>query len=254
MSSGAQLPKRILSRFSLAHGLMIVAGLLTFVTVARVLDARDATTEVVVVVEQIVAGAPIDLDAVEVVEVAMASEEIGGLAPPDAAEGMVARRDLTPGEPLLASDLMAPTATELPRTYTLAVESHIIDGLGLTQGDRVDLIGLDATNWPYYVVVGAPVARLSSSNESGALAVTGGAAWVTVAVSDDDVLALAAAQSRGAIGVVRSTGAPAPAAELAQPSSPSEVTESGQVAAPPPPTDDDAVHAVAPPVEEEASS
>ena len=220
MSSGLSRTARLRGRFSLAHGLMLIAGLMTFVTTSRLLDDRSATADVLVVDQPVVAGTALAGNSVRLVEVPADVAALGGLAPADLSlDGQVARRDLTPGEPLLANDLTAGAEPSLPRTYAVAIERHVLAGLGLAVGDRVDVIGVSEDGSPYFVVSAAPVARVSTGVEASAFAADASQQWVTVAVTDSQALDLAAAQLRAEVTIVRSTGATPVAEQAAEPTS-----------------------------------
>jgi len=190
---------------------MMVAGLVTFVLVASVLQDRSETEQVWVVGTDIAAGAeigPSDLVAVEI------SSDAPLLAPLlRVADGVPAgrvRSGVVAGEPLLASDLVAVDTSSVGRSFTIPIETMVVDGLGLIRGDRVDVIGSVPGGEMGYVVVDVEVVRLPGASTSGAFAAAGSrTTWVTVSIDDAQALALSATIDRGDVQLVRSTGAEA---------------------------------------------
>ena len=206
------------SRVSFAHGLMVVAGLMTFVLVASVLRDREATVDVWVARSEVAAGSELTLADLDVVEIAATDPLLPSLllAGPMPPVGRV--RDVVgSGEPLLRSDLVAVDEVAAGRTFTIPIESVVLDGLGLSVQDRIDVIGLVSADpsgsakgveTVAYVVVGVTVTRLPVSLEATAFAAASSrSAWVTVEVSEQQALELSAAIRHGDLQLVRSTGA-----------------------------------------------
>lgn len=195
----------------LPHVFMVLAGLATFVLVSTVLRDRGATADVWMVGADVPAGATVD--EADLVAVAVSVDDpllpsllrvAAGVSP-----GTV-RHGLTAGEPLLASDLVATGESPVGRTFTIPIESIVLDGLGLSRGDRLDVIGADQSGTMHYVVVDVEVVRLPGAVASTAFAAASSRnTWVTVAIDDREALSLSAALDRGDLELVRSTGASA---------------------------------------------
>jgi len=118
------------------------------------------------------------------------------------------RHGVVAGEPLLARDLVAVDESRVGRTFTIPIDTMVVDGLGLIRGDRVDVIGSSPGGDVGYVVIDVEVVRLPGASTSGAFAAAGSrTTWVTVSIDDAQALALSAAIDRGAVQLVRSTGA-----------------------------------------------
>jgi hypothetical protein len=190
---------------------MVLAGLATFILVASVLRDRAATVDVWMVGADVPAGAT--LNETDLVAVAVSADDplvpsllrsAAGVAP-----GTV-RHGLTAGEPLLASDLFAAEQSSVGRSFTIPIESIVVDGLGLSRGDRLDVIGAGSGGAMQYVVADVEVVRLPGAVASTAFAAASSRnAWVTVSIDDDEALRLSAALDRGDVILVRSTGASA---------------------------------------------
>lgn len=195
------------TRLTLAHGLMVVAGLVTFVLVASVLQKREATVEVLVATSDIAAGATVTEADFDVVDISAADPLLPVLLSQLPA-GSVVTSALAAGEPLLRSDVVVAGGVASGRTFTLEVDRLVVDGLGLAIGDRVDVIGVDAGGRVGFVVVDVAVSRLPGDAQGSAFAAAASrSAWVTVTVDEAQALALSGARRLGAIELVRSTGA-----------------------------------------------
>ena len=194
----------------MAHGLMVIAAVMTFLTVTSVLRDRQETVEVIVASQELVAGTGLEAGSFSTVELRADSELAGRLATTDdLAEPGQLGRDLSVGEPLLVSDIRPMVSGDALRTIAIPVWRSTIDGLGLQIGDRVDLIGADLNGNLHFVVTDSAVSRLPRASAAGAFgAEAGRESWITVQVTDEDALALALALRAGDIEVVRSTGAP----------------------------------------------
>lgn len=188
---------------------MVMAGLVTFVLVASVLRDRSETTQVWLVDADVAAGALIEISDLTPIDVAADEAILAALMRVDA--GVPAGRvhhGLVAGEPLLATDLLPLDAAEAGRTFTIPIDSMVLDGLGLIRGDRVDVIGELVASEMGYVVANVEVVRLPGASTDGAFAAAGSrTTWVTVSIDDREALRLSAALDQGAVHVVRSTGA-----------------------------------------------
>ncbi len=204
--------RRLTLRFTLAHLVMVVAGLVTFVSVTAVLRERHETQEVAVARAEVPAGTALDAstlgDHFEVVAVRADSPMLGGVANPDVMGSGQLARTLTVGEPLLSSDLVPIDSGAGERTFTVGVDDVTLVGLGLQVGDRVDIIGSFSDGTFGYVVANVRVARLPVVDTTGGAFSVRQESFVTVEVGEDDALRLASARQAGDIEIVRSTGAP----------------------------------------------
>ncbi len=208
-SSAVRRTRRPPTRLTLAHAAMITAGLATFVTVGSVLTERGAMVEVLVVAGDTASGTASSEIEVRTLAVRSDSAFLDSLVRPgELPPGMVLGHHVVAGSPLRQSDLVASGATVLHRTASVAVESVSIVGLGLVAGDRVDVIGLDSNERPTFVLIDVRVARLPDSVGPDGLLSGPSGSFVTVEVDDAQALALVAAQRRGPIELLRSTGAP----------------------------------------------
>lgn len=201
--------KPIPTRLTLAHAAMVTAGLATFVTVGSVLRNRDAVVDVVVMADTAAAGTqandlPLDVRTVPADTPFLDTM----LEPGEVPDGQSLARSLEAGEPLMRTDLVSVGSAVLTRTATVSVDAVVINGLGLTIGDEVDVIGMIEER-PAFVLTGVRITRLPSTSGADGLLLGPSDSFVTLEVDDRQALALVAALRAGPIELVRSTGAPA---------------------------------------------
>jgi Flp pilus assembly protein CpaB len=205
MVFAASALRRASSRFTLAHGLMVLAALAAFTSTRAVLDQRGERIDVLVAAEDLERGQRVDgigpaLRAVSVPAGLVVQPSL--VRPAELGAGVLVR-SVRAGEPLLTSDLIdTPTA----RTMSLAIDRRVTVGLGLAVGDAVDVIGLDAEDRPTVVVEGLRVARLAQASVPVGLTVSSAAEFVTVEVDRHQALALVDAMGRDGLELLRSTG------------------------------------------------
>lgn len=197
--------RRISSSFSLAHLLMVVAALTTFVTVAVVLKDSAATVEVVVASVDLQRGdspGPAELDTVSVeAGNAVLSQMVTS---EDDLTGLHLAHPIEAGQPILRNNLELVGASEGGRTFTLSADAYVVAGLGLTVGDRVDLVSSGIE--PGFVAGGVEVVRLPQTDSLGGFAAASNTSWITVSVDEEQVLAIVESLANGEIQIVRSTG------------------------------------------------
>lgn len=196
-------------QFTMAHGLMVLAGIITFLTVSSVLRDRNETVMVVIATSDLVAGSALDSSTFQNIELHAGSELVGHIATEvDLAQPGQLGRDLAAGEPLLRSDIHPPSDSDALRTIAVPVWRSTIAGLGLLVGDHVDLIGTDESGLVGFVVADAVISRLPGASTGGAFSSDSGReSWITVQVNDEQALDIALALRAGDLEVVRSTGA-----------------------------------------------
>ncbi len=220
-------PRRSLgSRFGLLHVVAIVSGLLAFLLILMWMRSQQDVIEVAVAAEEIRSGNLITSDLVEYVEIP-ASGSFGDrmitLEDATLLEGSVATRLISPGEPLLDTDLRPVETPEGLRAMSVPLDINRAVGGVLAVGDRVDVIGFDEAG-PHYIATDIEV--LDIPGESSGAFGSGASYAVTVAVDDVQALAIARALEFGDLHILRSTGAPAVVLErLADVEPPPDTTE-----------------------------
>lgn len=213
-SPTATNPKRpLLSRLSLGHVVMILAGLLALLLNLAFLQSGDDVLRVVVASQDLVAGEelhPSSLDVAEVGDVGSISRGLLTESEAQALFGFRLARSVSEGEPLRASDLRPASQASGLREMSLDVDAVRAVGDRLKPGDLLDVIAT-IDDRARYVVSGVEVVEVLGEGSS-----FGGSSGfaVVVAVTDAQALEVAAAMSAGELDLVRSTGASPPAAGL----------------------------------------
>jgi Flp pilus assembly protein CpaB len=203
------VPKRpVVSRLSLGHLIMVLAGLLAFLLVLLVLRQQGETVEIAVTGAQVEAGTTLTAGQVNLVEVsATDASALGALLTPEVMaqivdEGWVATRTLAPGVALSDGDFRPASAAIGLRAMSLPIDvDHAANG-AIVVGDLVDVIVVRGTV-AEYVVTSAEVIAVAVPTGG----VSGGGFGLTLAVDAETSLRLAAALNGGSVEVVRSTGA-----------------------------------------------
>ncbi len=204
-------PRRrpLLSRFSAAHGLMVLSGLLAFVLVAALTAERGDVVSIAVARDDIASGSRLRADDFERTELAADSPLVGRMVAFDdlAAEEWISERPIPAGDPLRRSDVRTDARSDGLRSVSIPIEREHAVGGALAVGDLVDVIDV-VDGRATYAVTGAEVARVAPEPSSRGIAgSTSRAFYVVVLVDADGALAIAEALSDGKLEVVRSTGA-----------------------------------------------
>lgn len=196
------ISSRVPARFTLAHGLMILAGLLTFVLVNGALRDKSETVAVVYAGERSEVGSisPVIQD------ISAKTPGLQNFATESDITGKVLVRTLEQGSPIMKSDLIDEDRRRF-RIFAVPVDSYHVDALNLKRYDQVDIIGFDQDGQAIYVAVGLAIEGTSKAATDGFTA--SGDSFITVQVSDVDALKLAEAQREGPLHVVRNTGSAA---------------------------------------------
>ncbi|MEW6474327.1 MAG: SAF domain-containing protein [Actinomycetota bacterium] len=210
----ARSRRSLLARFSTAHGLMVLAGLLTFVLVVSATKGSDARLAVAVATNDIPAGAAVGAGLLRRVELPAGAELARSTVPWNGigAGDRVTARPIAAGEFLRPSDLVpaAGSGRAQLRAMSIPVKAERAVGGTLRVGDRVDVVDV-VDGSPRWVVTGAQVIEVPSAPSARGIVRDAGAAYhVVVEVDAVQALALAQALSHDNVSVIRSTGAPPP--------------------------------------------
>jgi hypothetical protein len=195
------MSNRLPARFTLAHGLMILAGLLTFVLVNSALADRSETVTIYLAADRAEAGQTMTPRAVEV---PWDTPGIELYADHEQLTEMVLARSLPTGQPIMSSDLVKRGEVQF-RTFAIPVDDYQIRGLDLDRNDRVDVVGFGSDDAPRYLATDLVVESTSAGPSEG----LGGIreSYITVQVDDAQALLLSEGQRNGPLRLVRSTGA-----------------------------------------------
>lgn len=199
--------RRVTSRLSTGHVVMIVAALLAALLNYSALRARDDTVRVAVAAREIPAGAPLAAGDLRFADARLDDDVLATLLGSEQAaarDGWIATGTLAAGEPIRASDLRAPSAPEEQRAMSLPIDpEHAVAG-AVRRGDRVDVIEV-RDGVASYLVTDAEVLAVPATAPRGGIGRLGRFS-ITIAVDDEVALRLASALHTSALDVVRSTG------------------------------------------------
>ena len=196
--------RSLFSRLSFGHVVMISAGLLAFMLNVLVLRSKGETVEISVAAQPIAAGTRLRVEDLGYRLIDANGPFVDRVLSRDGVApflGHVVIRDVDPGAPLLADDLRPAAAPEAGRAMNIPVTPDHAVGAALFVGDLVDVIAVDDGRSRFVAtaieVLSVALDRSRSSGERFG---------VTVAVSDREALALAAAIDGGSVHLIRSTG------------------------------------------------
>ena len=200
--------RRLSSRIGMLHLIAVTSGLLAFLLILGWMRGQEDLIEVAVASDIIRSGNVVTQGMIDFVEVPAAGSFGERFVSPDEARRLtdsVATRTVTSGEPLLDTDLRTVATPAGLRAMSLPLDINRAVGGELAVGDRVDVIGVDDAG-PHYIATDVEVLDVPGAR-AGTFGATDGFA-VTLAVDDEQALALAGALAEGELHVLRSTGAP----------------------------------------------
>ncbi|MEX2650923.1 MAG: RcpC/CpaB family pilus assembly protein [Acidimicrobiia bacterium] len=198
--------KPVRRRPSLSHILIAVTVFLAFGLNYLALQNRDAEVQVAVAAEPIAEGAVLTAEALRFVPVAADFEAVESLFVEDdltEMEGRIFARSIPSGGLIDAAALVDAGVEDGHRAMSIPIAIEHAAGARIVVGDRVDVITVVDGVASFVATDLAVIAHAEA--EAGSLAT--GAYHVTVAVDEEEALALAEAIAAGSLEVVRSTGA-----------------------------------------------
>ncbi len=206
-AQGSSSRRSIVSRLSLGHVVMIVAGLVAILLNLAYLRSSSTAVSVVIARTTLEQGTVLDGTSIATVEVGDAGDL--ALLTDDVVEGLfgsILARRVNAGDPLRKSDLRpASTHSSLRESSVLLDNSAAAGGL-IQPADVVDVIAtIDGSS--FYVAAGLDVVSVS---REGTGREVGDKLIIVLSVDDRTALELASAQAAGSIILVRSTGAAPP--------------------------------------------
>jgi Flp pilus assembly protein CpaB len=197
------------SRLSLGHVVTLLSGLLAMLLVFAVLRERDTTVPVALAAGAIRPGTPLTTGMFRYANVKVPASVRAHLLTPRAAagyRGWVAARAIAPGELVGDGDFRPPGSGGNLRSMSIPVDrSHAVAG-ALQGGDRVDVVQVSSDGRAFWAARGLQVIAVAAP-PSGALSAPSSSYIVTVAVTAQQALAVAAAIRSDKFELVRSTGA-----------------------------------------------
>jgi hypothetical protein len=203
-------PRRgLMSRLSLGHVIMIVAGLAAFLLVFSLLQSRDETFTIATAIVELRAGTTVTEGVLAFTEMGVADRAVlGTLLGPEQVqqavnEQWVVTRTVPAGDPVRMGDFRTDADPSDLRAMSIPIDrGHAVAG-ALQAGDFIDVIVV-RKGIASYVAAGVEVLDVSGADSQ-----FGGGFSVTVALDGMTTLRLASALRDGTIDLVRATGATA---------------------------------------------
>lgn len=201
--------RRLTSRLSTGHVVMILAGLVAALANLAVIRSGSETVPVVVARQDIAIGASVTADMLRTVDARLEGAVLDTLVRPEALTSgglrdRVAATPITAGSPLRRTDLR-PAATDEPglRRIAIPIRPEAAVGGAIAVDDRIDVIQV-VDGAPRYVVADARV--LAVPEPSSSALGTHGSFYVTIGVDAETALCLSAAIETGGLTIVLATG------------------------------------------------
>jgi Flp pilus assembly protein CpaB len=211
--------RRILSRVSGGHVVMIVAGLLGLVLTLAVLRNADTRVRVAVAAHDVRAGSVVDEGDLRYARVKMDDALLDTVLEPDEVarlDEFVATSPIPAGEIVARSDLRPPAARSGLRAVSIPIEpARAVNG-DLSAGDRVDVL-LANEREVAIIIADAEVLDVSDPARETGFGEVQRDFTLTLAVDARGAQLLAVAITDGDILVARSTGAKSAAGAPALP-------------------------------------
>lgn len=208
---GGSSRRSLLSRLSIGHVVMILAGLVAILLNLAFLGSKSDTVRVLVAADTLPAGRVLTTADFESVEVSDAGALTAGLITTPGEtdlEGAILSRQIAAGEPIRRSDLRPAGTTSRMREYSIELDASRAAGGRISPADVVDVIAtIDARS--FYVASTVEVVSVSGSDSTLDV---GDKLIVVLSVDDRTALELASAEAAGSVAIVRATGAEPPRA------------------------------------------
>lgn len=198
--------KPVRRRPSLSHILIAVTVILAFGLNYLALQNREAVVLVAVAAEPIAEGSTLTSEVVRFVPVAADFEAVETLLVADDLddmEGRIFARSIPSGGLIDVAALVDAGVVDGHRAMSIPIAIEHATGARIVVGDRVDVITV-ADGVASFVATDLAVIAHAEAQAGG---LSTGAYHLTVAVDEEEALALAEAIDTGSLEVVRSTGA-----------------------------------------------
>lgn len=207
----AAMPKRkVGSRFTSGHLLMVVSGMLAFLLSLVVFTSKTATITVFVAKEDIVAGKRISPSLFQPKEIPSSSLNDVYISKDELTQNKTyfAARSIAKGEPFLDESRTPEVNQSDVRLQSIPIDKTLAVSGKLSRGDRIDVIYTPEDGCAERVLRNLEIVENPDSSGGGALGGGSGKFTITVAIEKaGDDLTLAGIISSGKFQVVKATGA-----------------------------------------------
>ncbi len=204
------MPKRkVGSRFTSGHLIMVVSGMLAFLLVLAVLQAGNSSITIFIAKDDIVAGQQLSLSQFEAKEIPSSALNDVYVNKSEITENKTffAARSISKGEPLLDRSRTPEVNKSDVRLQSIPIDKSLAVSGRIARGDRIDILNTPEDQCAERVLRNLEVVEASSASSGGALGGSSGSFVITVAIKRaGDDLTLAGVISTGSFQVVRSTG------------------------------------------------
>ena len=155
--------RSLMSRLSIGHIVMILAGLIAILLNLAFLRSNSDTVQIAVARTALPAGIALEPGSITAIEIGEAGALIDGLLTEEAATGLlgsIVARSIEAGEPIRRSDLRPSGTTSNFREYSIQVDTADAAGGLIQANDVVDIIAV-IDHQAFYVAAGIDVLRVS---------------------------------------------------------------------------------------------
>jgi len=201
--------RSLISRLSIGHVVMILAGLLAVLLNLAFLRSSTDQIEILVTSVPVQAGSALTESSLATVSMADGNALVDGLITAkeaDSLHGSIVARSLAAGEPIRRSDLRPAGTLSSLREFSLELDAANAAGGRIAPRDLVDVIATIDTH-SFYVAAGVEV--ISITGGDSAIDV-GDDLLIVLSLDDRTALEVSSAQAAGSVALVRATGAEPP--------------------------------------------
>ncbi|HQZ14854.1 MAG TPA: SAF domain-containing protein [Acidimicrobiia bacterium] len=204
------VPKRkVGSRFTSGHLIMVVSGMLAFLLVLAVLRAGNATITVFIAKSDIVAGQRISLSQFDAKEIPSSDLNDAYVDKDEitSKKSYFASRSISKGDPLLDKSRTPEVNIQDVRLQSIPIDKSLAVSGKIAKGDRIDVLLTPEDDCAVRVLRNLEVVEVAAGSSGGALGGSSGGYVITVAIKQSgDDLTLAGVIASGSFQIVRSTG------------------------------------------------
>jgi len=208
-SSSAMPKRKVGSRFTSGHLLMIISGLLAFLLTVVALSSRGEKIEVFVANNDIVAGEVLTLDKFKSVDIPSSSFDDNYVSESVLRSGKsFASRSIFEGEALTKGDLTPQSSNSGVRLMSIPIDRSLAVNGEIAKGDRIDIVAAPEGECAYRALINLEVTSAPRSGSSGGVLSSGSGRFViTVAIEEPGQdLTLAGIIENVSFQIVKTTG------------------------------------------------
>jgi hypothetical protein len=202
--------KKVGSRFTSGHLIMVISGLIAFILALVVLSAQTAKITVYVAKNDIIAGQRLTLSQFQPTQIPSSDLNDAYVSQEEITQDKTyfAARSISKGEPLLDKSRTPEVNESDVRLQSIPIDKSLAVNGKLSRGDRIDIIFTPEEDCAERVLRNLEVVETPTGSGGGALGGSGNNYIITVAIERaGDDLTLAGVVGSGRFQVVKATGA-----------------------------------------------